>query len=92
MSFLDLVRAVGEKSLTKCHEECDPKYHRMEAAQYLTVLIENPALMRDLHAVIAYKTKTCPCCGAPGVEPRSDVYGPGATGLKCYECGWVCFE
>lgn len=47
-TFLDLVREMGQLALEKCHDKCEVKYHRMEAAQYLSVLLENPELARDV--------------------------------------------
>jgi hypothetical protein len=50
VTFLDLVRKVGELGRAKCHPDCDIVVHRREAAMYMGVLRENPELLRELAA------------------------------------------
>lgn len=53
MTFLDLVRKVGELGRAKCHPDCDIVVHRREAAMYMGVLRENPELLRELAATLS---------------------------------------
>lgn len=51
MTFLDLVRALGELTLEKCHPSCDKGQHRREAAEHIGALLDNPELIDALAEV-----------------------------------------
>lgn len=44
MTFLDMVRELGDLTQHACAPSCSPRLHRMEAAQLLGILIANPKL------------------------------------------------
>jgi hypothetical protein len=50
VTFLDLVRSLGELSRDRCHPDCSLGTHRQEAARHLGLLLENPGLLRALAA------------------------------------------
>lgn len=73
MTFLDLVRKVGELSRDRCHPDCDLGMHRQEAARHLGLLLENPDLLREL-------TARPPAGGA-------DLAAVLAELVECYDMG-----
>lgn len=48
LTFLDMVRRLGELTLRACGLDCSPSVHRMEAARVIGILIANPALADDI--------------------------------------------
>lgn len=48
MTFLDMVRRLGELTLEKCGDGCQIELHRREAAQILGCILADPELMREI--------------------------------------------
>jgi hypothetical protein len=51
MTFLDLVREVGELTRDRCDPECSLPMHRMEAARYMGILLDHPYLLEALKEI-----------------------------------------
>lgn len=92
MTFLDLVRKVGELGRAKCHPDCDIVVHRREAAMYMGVLRENPELLRELTATPSSgvtegeaESGECPCVKYGLADVQAWWMRDGAT-FTC-QCG-----
>lgn len=52
MTFLDIVRRLGELTQQACDPECSPGLHRREAANHIGILIANPSLVEAIHEIV----------------------------------------
>lgn len=48
LSFLDMVRLLGEQSRDQCDPGCSVRIHEREAAQALALILDSPSLLHGL--------------------------------------------
>lgn len=65
MTFLDLVREVGQLTCDRCLPDCDLTMHRMEAARYMGIVLQHPHLLVTLQEIAGDAPEVqCPNCQA----------------------------
>lgn len=68
MTFLDLVRVIGEISRNRCGLHCDITVHRREAASTLGILLEHPSLLIGLTVIGLNSSSPVPSSDTTGTQ------------------------